>query len=67
MRIAIDAREMTGRPTGVGRYLSEILCAWSQLSVASSHEFILCAPEPLELRVSGLSITRLIEPGHGTI
>ena len=25
MRIAIDCRELVGRPTGVGRYLSELL------------------------------------------
>ena len=67
MRIAIDAREMTGRPTGVGRYLSEILCAWSQLPDAGAHEFILCAPDPLECSLTGLSITCVIEPGHGTI
>ena len=31
MRIAIDARELAGKPTGVGRYLSEILSAWTKL------------------------------------
>lgn len=67
MRIAVDAREMTGRPTGVGRYLSEILCAWSRLPDARAHEFILCAPGPLECSLDGLSMTRLIEPGHRTI
>ena len=28
VRIAIDGRELVGRPTGVGRYLSELLTAW---------------------------------------
>src|SRR5262245_60906874 len=28
MRIGIDARELLGRPTGVGRYLQEVLNAW---------------------------------------
>ena len=25
MKIAVDARELTGKPTGVGRYLAELL------------------------------------------
>lgn len=29
MRIAIDARELQGRPTGVGRYVSEIVRRWA--------------------------------------
>jgi glycosyltransferase involved in cell wall biosynthesis len=44
MRIAIDARELAGRPTGVGRYCSEILTAWGDLAGAHAHQFILCAP-----------------------
>ena len=28
MRVAIDARELAGRPTGVGRYLAELLREW---------------------------------------
>jgi glycosyltransferase involved in cell wall biosynthesis len=76
MRIAIDARELTGHPTGVGRYLSEILTAWSQLPAASDHEFVLCAPEPVTvpapLAASGhaarsLRVTSLTESGRGTL
>ena len=44
MRIGIDARELFGRATGVGRYLAGLLAAWSQLSEARSHEFILYEP-----------------------
>ena len=29
MRIGVDARELTGRATGVGRYLGELLAAWA--------------------------------------
>lgn len=46
MRIAVDARELKGRRTGVGRYLSEILAAWEQLPAARAHDVILCAPGP---------------------
>jgi glycosyltransferase involved in cell wall biosynthesis len=44
MRIAIDARELRGKPTGVGRYLGKLLEAWKTLSEAKEHEFIHCAP-----------------------
>jgi len=50
MRIAIDARELHGKPTGVGRYLSEILAAWKTLPAAAAHDFILCAPGPQQGR-----------------
>lgn len=49
MRVAIDARELQGQPTGVGRYLSEILQAWCRLPAAAAHEFVLCSPQPVDL------------------
>jgi glycosyltransferase involved in cell wall biosynthesis len=44
MRIAIDARELAGQPTGVGRFLGEILREWAGMPEAAEHEFIYCAP-----------------------
>src|SRR5688572_30839295 len=44
MKIAIDARELQGKPTGVGRYVSELLAAWKSMPAASAHEFILLRP-----------------------
>jgi glycosyltransferase involved in cell wall biosynthesis len=44
MRIAIDGRELQGKATGVGRYLSELLAAWQAMPAASSHEFVLLTP-----------------------
>ena len=41
MRIGIDARELCGRPTGVGRHLSGLLREWSTAPAASSHTFVL--------------------------
>jgi glycosyltransferase involved in cell wall biosynthesis len=41
MRIAIDAREIHGKPTGVGRYLNEILAAWSGMPEARPHDIVL--------------------------
>ncbi len=66
MRIAIDARELIGRPTGVGRYLTEILRAWEDLPGARMHEFALCAPEPVRLQ-SPLNVSMATGPGHGTL
>jgi glycosyltransferase involved in cell wall biosynthesis len=45
MRVAIDARELHGKPTGVGRFLGELLDAWKTMPEAQGHEFILLAPE----------------------
>ena len=43
MRIAIDARELCGHPTGVGRYLAGILDAWAATGVGTRHEVTLVA------------------------
>lgn len=51
MRIGIDARELTGHPTGVGRYLHGLLTAWSNDEAARRHEFVLYAHDSLSLRV----------------
>jgi glycosyltransferase involved in cell wall biosynthesis len=45
MRIAIDARELRGKPTGVGRYLGQLLETWKTLPEAKAHEFIPLAPK----------------------
>jgi glycosyltransferase involved in cell wall biosynthesis len=46
MRIAIDARELSGQPTGVGRVLSGLLEAWPE-----DDELFLYAREPIPWRV----------------
>jgi glycosyltransferase involved in cell wall biosynthesis len=67
MRIAIDGRELAGKPTGVGRYLSELLTAWRDLPGAAAHEFLLCTPEPLPARGTGaLRLSQVVSPGRGT-
>ena len=66
MRIAIDARELVGRPTGVGRYLAELLRAWGDLPGAHGHDFILCAPDGVPLPTS-LRGEALSAGGSGTL
>jgi glycosyltransferase involved in cell wall biosynthesis len=51
--IGIDARELLGEPTGVGRYLGELLRRWVQRADAASRRFVLYTPEPLPF-VAGL-------------
>jgi glycosyltransferase involved in cell wall biosynthesis len=49
MRIGIDARELCGRATGVGRYLGGLLREWNDDARARVHEFVLYAPESISL------------------
>jgi glycosyltransferase involved in cell wall biosynthesis len=49
VRIGIDARELCGHPTGVGRYLQGLLSAWADDDATRRHEFILYAHEPLSI------------------
>ena len=43
MRIAVDARELCGHPTGVGRYLGELLTEWAADTNAARHDWTLYA------------------------
>lgn len=49
MRVGIDARELAGRPTGVGRYLRGLVTEWTSSPTAARHEFLLYTPERLDL------------------
>ena len=44
MRIGIDARELLGRRTGVGRYLADLCTEWRRLPPAGPHRFVLYGP-----------------------
>jgi glycosyltransferase involved in cell wall biosynthesis len=47
MRIGIDAREIVGKSTGVGRYLSGLLTEWAARGARSRHEFLLYTHAPV--------------------
>jgi glycosyltransferase involved in cell wall biosynthesis len=64
MRIGIDARELCGRATGVGRYLSGLLQAWARDGMSSPHEFLLYSSAPPVLPADGPFTTRIL-PGSG--
>jgi glycosyltransferase involved in cell wall biosynthesis len=49
VRIGIDARELCGKPTGVGRYLAGLLAAWSVDDRGRTHEYVLYAHQTMVL------------------
>jgi glycosyltransferase involved in cell wall biosynthesis len=67
LRIGVDARELLGDSTGVGRYLAELLLRWSARADADRRHFTLYAPEPLSLDLPRAAMTtRVIGGGRGT-
>jgi len=67
MRVAVDVRELCGRPTGVGRYLRGLLEAWSDNAVAQRHQWALYAHARPTLPDRWDEHFRLVEGGGGTV
>jgi len=65
LRIGVDARELLGARTGVGRYLGELMTRWTSRADAAGREFLLYAPEPLALDWPHTT-TRVAPGGRGT-
>jgi alpha-1,3-rhamnosyl/mannosyltransferase len=68
MRIAVDGRELAPHPTGVGRYLLEILQAWTQDPAAADCDVTVYAPADLDLasphlRGPGAQVRAEVLPG----
>jgi glycosyltransferase involved in cell wall biosynthesis len=67
MRIGIDARELSGRPTGAGRYLGGLLREWATDERARRHEFVLYTPARLGIDLdSHRFAARLVEGSPNT-
>jgi glycosyltransferase involved in cell wall biosynthesis len=67
MRIGIDARELCGHPTGVGRYLGGLLHEWAADPGTGRHEFVLYAHEPIALPLDARRLpTHLVHGSGGT-
>ena len=64
MRIGIDARELCGRSTGVGRYLAGLLLEWARGGGACAHDFVLYAPEAIALPLDARKFRTRIVPGR---
>lgn len=67
MRVAVDVRELCGRPTGVGRYLRGLLEAWSDHAAAQRHQWALYAHARPTLPNRWDEHFHLVEGGGGTI
>ncbi|HUE87780.1 MAG TPA: glycosyltransferase family 1 protein [Vicinamibacterales bacterium] len=64
MRVAVDARELAGRPTGVGRYLAELLDRWGGSPDARRHEWRFYAHRPVSIPPA-LASSSVVIPGAG--
>ena len=61
MRIGIDARELGGHVTGVGRYLAGFLREWS--APVNPHEFVLYAAAPIAIPLDARRFLQRVLPG----
>lgn len=65
LRIGIDAREVLGDATGVGRYLAELLRRWTARPDAAGRRLVLYAPERIPLEIARESVETRVISGHG--
>src|SRR4051794_35682622 len=69
LHIGIDARELAGHPTGVGRYLSGLLNVWAS-DTGSNHRFTLFTSDAAlaSAHTFGPRFSVVVEPsrGHGS-
>jgi glycosyltransferase involved in cell wall biosynthesis len=65
VRIGIDARELCGQATGVGRYLSGLLRAWAADAEPGRHEFVLYAHGPVAAPSDIDGFAARFVPGRG--
>ncbi len=65
MRIGIDARELCGHVTGVGRYLSGLLTEWTAESGARHHEFVLYAHDSIGVTLDTRQFALRVVAGRG--
>lgn len=67
LRIGVDARELLGHATGVGRYLGELLRRWSARPDAASRRFVLYAPAEIPVRLPPQAVeTCILHGDRGT-
>ena len=65
LRIGVDARELLGDATGVGRYLAELLKRWMARQDASTRQFVLFAPDRIALPLpADRATTRVLPARH---
>jgi hypothetical protein len=66
LHIGVDARELLGQPTGVGRFLAEVLRVWAgNPAVAHRFTLFLTAAPPAWVQDLGSQFATVVDPGHG--
>jgi glycosyltransferase involved in cell wall biosynthesis len=65
LRIGVDARELLGDTTGVGRYLGELLRRWTTRLDSGHRRFVLYAPERIALALPAETTERRMIGGRG--
>jgi glycosyltransferase involved in cell wall biosynthesis len=65
MRIGVDARELLGDATGVGRYLGELMHRWTARADADARRFLLYVPAALPMSFPATDV-RVLGGGCGT-
>jgi len=65
VRIGIDARELSGRSTGVGRYLDGLLHQWAIGEEARRHEFVLYAHQSIAMSLDARRFPLHVVEGRG--
>jgi glycosyltransferase involved in cell wall biosynthesis len=65
VRIGIDARELCGHSTGVGRYLGGLLQRWAVDEQARRHEFVLYAHQPIAVSLDAHRFPSRFVAGRG--
>lgn len=66
MRIGIDARELAGHATGVGRYLGGLVREWTHPGATHRHEILLYSHQPLGID-AGRAGLRVLPGSGGTL
>lgn len=64
MHIAIDGRELVGKPTGVGRYLTGVLQAWAAAGIGDDVSVVLPAEPPASSRALSERFRWVVEPAE---
>lgn len=69
MRIGVDVRELHSRPTGVGRYLGELLARWTREPALREHTLVLFHPTTVDtdfpwLGLDGAGVDLVHVPGR---
>jgi glycosyltransferase involved in cell wall biosynthesis len=68
VKIGMDARELGGRATGVGRYIRGLLGAWRELPEMRQNELLLFSPRPIPIQAAGTpNLRTVVLPGAGDV